>query len=79
MPTDIRPRHPAFDPFGERIDGACLRVAVPDGSRARNLAVALFWSVALLLVVGRVHLDAHAASPPAAHASVQVAAGQLGS
>ncbi len=65
MPTDIRPLHPDFDPFGERIDGACARPALRASHRARNVAVALFWSVALLLVAGRVHLAAYAASPAA--------------
>ncbi len=64
MPTDIHAQRSAFDPFGERLDGAGARAA-PAGHRARNLAVALFWSVALLLVAGRVHLAAHAASPSA--------------
>jgi hypothetical protein len=66
MPTLVHPRRSAYDPFGEPVERPGHRDAMPDGYRARNLGVALFWGLALLILAGRVHFAAHAAVPSAA-------------
>lgn len=51
MNTPSQP--PAYDAFGDRAVGGRMRQT--GTHRARNAAVAIFWSVALLLVAGRVY------------------------
>ena len=44
---------PAYDAFGDRAIAG--RTRETGTHRARNAAVAIFWSVALLLVAGRIY------------------------
>ena len=50
---NMRSQPPAYDAFGDR--AATGRSSLAVSSRARNAAVAIFWSVAMLLVAGRVY------------------------
>ena len=44
-----------YDAFGERTPAPHPMSCTPTARRARVAAIALFWSLALLIVVGRVH------------------------
>lgn len=57
---DTRSHSPVYDAFGDRAVGGRTRKTVT--ARARTAAVAIFWSVALLLVAGRVYQQ-NVASP----------------
>ncbi|MER2251324.1 hypothetical protein ABS772_15510 [Methylorubrum podarium] len=76
MRTPLDPSPSAYDPFGEPIDSRCIDAVAPVRHRARNVAVAVFWSLALLFVVGRIHFGAHPIAPVGATmtASVQTEA-----
>ncbi len=54
---------PAFDAFGDRAVTEPSRRTTTD--RARSAAVAIFWSVAMLLVAGRVYQQGAPAQPHA--------------
>jgi len=53
---------PAFDAFGDRATSEPARRTT---NRARSAAVAIFWSVATLLVAGRVYQQGAPAQPHA--------------
>lgn len=76
MRTPFDPSPSAYDPFGEPVDSRCIDAVAPVQLRARNVAVAVFWSLALLFVVGRIHFGAHPIAPVGATmtASVQTEA-----
>lgn len=52
-----------FDPYGEPLPVARDTALSAGDRRARRLAVAVFWTLALTLVAGRIYLD----PVPAAH------------
>ena len=55
MQTLPTPPRDSFDPFGERVDAARPNPVEDGDRRARNAALAVFWTAALLLIAGRVH------------------------
>lgn len=71
-PSDLSPS--AFDPFGEPVDSRCVDAAAPVKHRARNVAVVVFWGLALLFVVGRIHFGAGPAAPGSETAAAHVQA-----
>lgn len=75
MSTTPHAQTVAYDPFGEPV--ACERVAVAGSGdrRARRAAVAVFWTLALALVGGRVYVadQPFAQTLAAAHASLTTA------
>ncbi len=44
-----------FDAYGDRLPGLRMRADSPFEQRVRRLGIAVFWSLALLIVAGRVH------------------------
>jgi hypothetical protein len=72
MRTPFDPSPSAYDPFGEPVDPRCLDAVAPVRHRARNVAVAVFWSLALLFVVGRIHFGAHPIAPVGATMTASV-------
>ncbi|ACA17455.1 hypothetical protein M446_3044 [Methylobacterium sp. 4-46] len=59
-----------YDPYGERLTAVPASPTEAGDRRARRVAIAVFWSLALLLVVGRVTLG----GAPQAGSPMQVTA-----
>lgn len=57
-------RTPAFDPFGEPSETVPCPAAGPGDRRARRIAIAAFWSLALLITAGRAYWGVHPAQQP---------------
>jgi hypothetical protein len=74
MSTRLDPAVLAYDPFGEPVEAAGGCATTPGDRRARNAAVALFWSLALLLTAGRVYLGDQPVAQVVAGVRAQVAA-----
>ncbi|GJE44583.1 hypothetical protein [Methylobacterium soli] len=62
-----------YDPFGEPVDIARACAATPGDRRARHAALAVFWSLALLLTAGRAYLGDQPVSQLAAGAQARLA------
>jgi len=76
MPTQPEARPTAFDPFGEPVtDGVARACPEVTGDRtARRVGGAVFWTLALVILAGRVYAyDMPAVQDAAAHA-VQILA-----
>ena len=54
-PQALTAMRDSYDPFGERVDAARSNPADVGDRRARNAALAVFWTAALLLTAGRVY------------------------
>lgn len=63
MRTPSDPSPSAFDPFGEPVDSRCVEASAPVKHQTRNVAVAVFWGLALLFLVGRIHFGAEPNAP----------------
>ncbi|WP_336490508.1 hypothetical protein [Methylobacterium nigriterrae] len=63
----------AYDPFGEPAEVVRGYAMTPGDRRARNAAVAVFWSLALLLTAGRVYLGDQPVAQQVASVQAQVA------
>lgn len=66
----------AYDPFGEAIEAASPCPASESDTRLRNKALVLFWTVALVLIAGRVYFGDHSAKPAVVDVQVPAVAAQ---
>ncbi|MFE1600467.1 hypothetical protein [Methylobacterium sp. ID0610] len=57
MSERLEARAVAFDPYGEPLDAGRESAPSPGDRRARSVAVAVFWTLALTLVAGRIYVD----------------------
>ncbi|GJE58037.1 hypothetical protein [Methylobacterium trifolii] len=74
MSTSSETRAVAFDPFGEPVEFARSYATEQGDRRARNAAIAVFWTLALLLTAGRVYFWDQPVEQVVASAQAHVAA-----
>jgi hypothetical protein len=66
------PAPTTFDPYGEPVDAVRCDATTAGDRRARRIAIAVFWSLALLLTAGRVYTAHPEAAPTLASAPAPV-------
>lgn len=73
MSSRFEPRVPRFDPYGEPVCDDRSPVIVQGDRRARNAAIVVFWTVALLLVAGRIYVSDRSLGESFADAQARIA------